>query len=257
MPRQSEKRTSERKPAVLLAALLAGLLAAPPLLADWLVARDGSRIETKGRWRVEGNKILFELPNGTMGVMRKSEVDIDASAAASASSRTPAATPAPADAKGKAPKKAPVLTLTDKDIRKAVPRPENQTAEEAAAEAKGLPPPTPAGAVIVDSWRQWTEEGVVEIAGVVKNVGADIAVNIALEVEVIDETGKSHTAAGFLDKTSLVRGKDAAFRAIFPEVTQITRTPTFTLTSEGATVGLENKKEPEAKEEKPPGEKQN
>jgi hypothetical protein len=236
--------------------LLAGLLAAPPLLADWLVARDGSRIETKGRWRVEGNKILFELPNGTMGVMRKSEVDIDASAAASASSATPAAAPAPVK-ETKTPKKVAVLTLTDKDIRQAPPPREELTPEAAAAEARGLPPPTPAGAVIVDSWRQWTEQGVVEIAGVVKNVGADIAVNIALEVEVTDETGKSHTAAGFLDKTSLVRGKDAAFRAIFPEVTQITRPPVFHLTSEGATVGLGNDKDPAAKEKKPPGDQQN
>lgn len=234
---------NRRRP--LLAAFAAALLAAPfaasPLFADWIVTRDGSRIETKGKWRVEGAKVVFDLPNGTLGVMRKTEVDLDASAAASAEAATPdPETPVKAPP---APKKKPVLTLTDRDIPRARPEPtadQPAAAGEAAADPNAPPPP---GEVEVASWRQATgEDGSVEIGGLVKNVGSDVAANIALQVEVVDENGKVHTAAGFLDKTSLVRGKDTAFRAIFPDVRQVTRPPVFKVTADGASIGIDKSK---------------
>ena len=47
--------------------------------ADWLVASDGSRIETKGPFKVEGKLVIFTLPNGTLGSLPLSEVDLEAS----------------------------------------------------------------------------------------------------------------------------------------------------------------------------------
>ncbi len=47
--------------------------------ADWLVASDGSRIETTGPFKVEGKLVIFTLPNGTLGSLPLSEVDLEAS----------------------------------------------------------------------------------------------------------------------------------------------------------------------------------
>ena len=64
--------------------LVAAALAAAPAAADWLVMKDGGRIETKGPWSVEGRRVLFTQPNGTLSVLRAEEVDLDQSAAVTA-----------------------------------------------------------------------------------------------------------------------------------------------------------------------------
>jgi hypothetical protein len=76
-------------PPLVAAALL---LAAAPLGADWLVLKDGNRIETHGPWREKGRQIVFTLPNGQLSALRATEVDLAASRAATAS--TPATPPA-------------------------------------------------------------------------------------------------------------------------------------------------------------------
>lgn len=233
-----QRRFWTRPPlAALVTLLLAAPFAAPPLLADWIVGRDGSRIETKGKWKVEGNRVVFQLPNGTMGVMRKSEVDLDASAAAS-SEAVVAAEKASAPVKAPPPKRQAVLTLTDKDIPRARPEPTADQPAPAGGDAADPSSPRPA-AVEVVQWRQATgEDGSIEIGGLVKNVGSDVAANISLQVELTDENGKTHTAVGFLDRSSLVRDKDTNFRAIFPEVRQVGRPPVFKLSADAATIGL-------------------
>lgn len=211
---------------------------AAPSAADWLVTRDGGRIETKGKWRVEGAKVVFTLPNGTMGVMRKSEVDLDASAVASTEGAKP-----PAAATKVEPPKTPVLTLTDKDIPKASPV---ALGEALPAEGAGAPaasakaaPKKPAS-VVVQSWRQDpAKDGGVEFSGVLVNVGTDIAVNITVEVEAKDGEGKSHKAVGFPAKTSLVRDKETTFRAILLDLNEIVGEPIITVGAEGASVGVE------------------
>lgn len=251
MPRQSMKMKEGRRPLwAALALLLTAPLAAPPLLADWIVTRDGGRIETKGKWRVEGAKVVFDLPNGTLGVMRKSEVDLDASAAASAAPAP--GKPTSAAMVQTAPKRKPVLTLTDKDIPRARPEP---TADQPAPEEEADPSAPRPAAVEVVSWRQSTgEDGSIEILGQIKNVGSDVAANIALQIDLVDETGKNHTAVGFLEKTSLVRDRDTSFRAIFPEVRQVGRPPVFKLSADAASIGVDPGKK--AGEKAPPPEEQ-
>lgn len=227
-----------RKTSLSAMLMLLSVPLAAPVAADWLVTRDGGRIETKGQWRVEGAKVVFTLPNGTMSVMRKSEVDLDASAVASA------AIVKPAETTTAEPKKTPILTLTDKDIPKAAvlgageenASPETSAPSTATAKAAPQKPAT----VMVQSWRQSpAKDGGVELSGVLRNVGADIAVNIAIEIEAKDGEGTSHTAVGFPARSSLVRDSETTFRAILPDLSEIAGEPTIKVTAEGASVGVE------------------
>ncbi len=97
-------------------ALLAALaLAAPFARGDWLVTREGARVETRGAWEVRGRMIVFTTPSGTLSSIRRDEIDLDASRAATEA----AAAPQPTAAE-EAPK-APVMTLTDRDIGRGEP----------------------------------------------------------------------------------------------------------------------------------------
>ena len=114
---------------LVLSVCLLGLVAALPIHGDWLVTRDGARVETKGPWKVKGSQVIFTLPNGTLSVLRKSEVDLDASAVATAQSQRPTSSSAQAETKRSEPS---VLVLTNKDIRSA----DDANAERAEAAAQ-------------------------------------------------------------------------------------------------------------------------
>lgn len=217
------------------------LLSAAPMAAEWLVTRDGGRVETLGKWKVEGSRVVFTLPNGTLGVLRKSEVDLDASAAASTadSDETKRAAEPPA----KKPAARPVLVLTDKDIAKA--QATAAPGEEAAApsgSASADPKADPEDglqALRVTAWNQKPgAQGGLELTGMVKNFGNDIAVNITVEVVARDAEGKSHKAIGFVERTSLVRDRGTVFRAVFPDLNQMVGEPEIKVRSEGASVGM-------------------
>jgi len=62
----------------LAAAAVAGALLYPAA-ADWLVTRDGNRIETAGPWRVEGRLVVFKKPDGSLVSLRLSDVDLEGS----------------------------------------------------------------------------------------------------------------------------------------------------------------------------------
>ncbi len=103
------------------AAVCAGLalLCPPPAPADWLVTREGHRIETDGSWKVKGRIVVYTDPGGTLSSLRLGEVDLEASEAAS---EEPAA-PSPAakkPAKKSVERRKPVLVLTDADIPRGV-----------------------------------------------------------------------------------------------------------------------------------------
>ena len=62
----------------------------PPLVTitqgkiGYIFARDGARLETKGPWKVDGRRVVFQMPNGTLSSVRSDEVDLDRSAAETA-----------------------------------------------------------------------------------------------------------------------------------------------------------------------------
>ncbi len=98
----------------ILPALLA-LALAMPAVGDWLVTRDGARIETRGAWEVRGRTIVFTTPGGTLSSVRRDEIDLEASRAATEAA---VAAPEPAAAET-AP--SPVMTLTDRDVARGEP----------------------------------------------------------------------------------------------------------------------------------------
>ena len=135
--------------ALLSGALLIGGLAAGAA-ADVLVLRDGSRIETEGKWETKGRQLVFKTASGTLATVRASEVDLAASQQATADAAAPKAEAAAAR---KAPEKRPVLVLTDKDVPKALPE---ASAEVGGAAGEARPP---AGGGKVEVTRSSLENG--------------------------------------------------------------------------------------------------
>lgn len=73
-----------RRLALAALALLA-LAGAAPAAADWLVTRGGDKVETRGPWKVEGERVLFTDAGGRRVSLPVAKVDLTASAAATAS----------------------------------------------------------------------------------------------------------------------------------------------------------------------------
>jgi len=88
-----------------------------PAGADWLVLRDGGRVESAGPWEVKGRLVVFKLADGSLASLRLAEVDLaasdEATAAAIREREKAVAAPAPAV------KRPSVLILTDENIPKA------------------------------------------------------------------------------------------------------------------------------------------
>jgi uncharacterized protein YjbJ (UPF0337 family) len=201
--------------AVVALAGLAGGLATGTAHADWLVTRDGARIETKGAWKVDGRRVLFTMPNGTLSTLRTDAVDLDQSALATTQAREAAIAP-PAAVKEK---KEPVLRLTEKDIP-----PMGGTADEAEGkpgEAKGDAKDAVTPALDVISWEK-TENGTgdgLEIFGTLKNNSANIITTPTVLVAIYDaDGGLLATNSGEVNSPQIQPGKTANFRVAFPGV---------------------------------------
>lgn len=63
---------------------LLGCLAALPAGADWLVMRDGTRVETRGTWTQKGRVVVFTSSAGQLVSLRVDAVDLVASRSATA-----------------------------------------------------------------------------------------------------------------------------------------------------------------------------
>ncbi|MEO8197724.1 MAG: FxLYD domain-containing protein [Thermoanaerobaculia bacterium] len=211
--------------AFLLTAALAGTMAAGftggTAHADWLVMRDGARLETRGAWKVDGRKVLFTMPNGTLSVLRADEVDLDQSALVTTRAKEPPVTPAIVLAK-----KEPVLRLTEKDIP---PVGEAAMAAMAAMAAAGKEGEGKAGEgtaesaspLEVISWEK-TENGTgdgLEIFGTIKNGGTNIITTPTLLVAIYDaDGGLLASVDGEVNSPQIQPGKTANFRVAIPGV---------------------------------------
>ncbi len=208
---------------------------------DWLVTVDGARIETKGPWKVKGNQVVFTLANGTLSTIRKSEVDLDASAAATAESEAPAQ---PEATEGSRPQERPKATkvFNNKNIRAAA-EPAGVDREQ-EPEGRDAAPVTSSGSVELVSWtsRDSSSGDGLEIVGTVKNQGRELAANISVKVIVVDETGAPVVdTTAFMRSTGLVPGKSTTFRALLPGIFTLFHEPRFEVQSGSFTV----KPEPE------------
>ncbi len=192
---------------------IVGWLPAGAVRADWLVTRDGARIETKGAWKVDGRRVLFTMPNGTLSTLRTDELDLDQSALVTTQAKEALANPAPAAKE----KKEPVLRLTEKDIPPVGSAAEDADGKpgEKAGEAKQDEKP----ALEVISWEKTADasgDGL-EIFGTIKNSSPNIVVTPTLLVAIYDaDGGLLATTNGEVNSPQIQAGKTANFRVAFP-----------------------------------------
>ena len=189
--------------------LLALGAAIPPAHADWLVTRDGGRVETKGTWQIKGKLVVFtRAADGALASLRASEVDLEASAKATGEAKVQSAVSPPPEA----PKKK-IAVLTDKDFRKPAP------AADAGEEPKSAP--AHASRLAVSDWKRVDSpsgDGV-NVEGTVQNTTGEILISASVEVQLYNEAGdRVGTAPGILTATSSTPGETPQFRASFPGV---------------------------------------
>jgi hypothetical protein len=224
--RKTSSRRLRRSLPVAAAIYLCVIASGPAvsLRADWLVTRDGGRVETQGPWKVEAKRVVFTLKDGTLSSLRLTEVDLDASRqATTAAVEEAAAAAAKAGTVNEAPPaKKSTRAFTDKDFARAPApaAPKDETKE--GGDAKPAPNSTAAtGAVKVDSWKknQNQETHAMEITGSVRNTGPDLALAVSVNIRLFNPRGELFaTQAASLDTRSLHPGQNTAFKAVFPDV---------------------------------------
>jgi glutaredoxin len=72
-------RTPSHLGLALVIACAGFLLASIPAAADWLVTRDGQRIETEGRWQMKGKAVMFTQADGRVDQLPRDYIDFEAS----------------------------------------------------------------------------------------------------------------------------------------------------------------------------------
>jgi hypothetical protein len=189
--------------------LLALGLATLPVRADWLVTRDGGRVETKGTWQMKGKLVVFtRAADGALASLRASEVDLDASAKATADAKVKSEAPPPPE-----PEHKKIAVLTDKDFRRPTPPGEGDAPEKGA--------PAKSGPLAVSNWKKLdipSGEGIA-IEGQIHNTTKDMMINASVDVQLFNEAGERvGTAQGLLTSTSVQPDGSVSFRANFPGV---------------------------------------
>jgi len=196
---------------IALTLLALGVAAARPAHADWLVTRDGGRVETQGSWQLKGKLVVFtRADNGSLSSLRTADVDLGASARVTADAKVQAAAPPPAEA----PKKK-LAVLTDASFPKAAPP--ATAAEKTADQDKKAT--APSGPVVVGSWQRADGDGGLVIEGTLHNTTGIVVGNASVQVQLYNEAGdRVGEAEGLLASTSIEPNGSVGFRARFPGV---------------------------------------
>lgn len=192
-------------------------LAALPANADWLVTREGARMETRGPWKVKGKLVVFETADGKLSSLRVADVDLDASRRVTEEAVAAAAQAEAEPEKAPARKKA-VRVITDKDVAQAPPPQAAAPAAEGEEPAAATGPAAGPG-VLVESWKQERDpkEDHVVIQGTVANASSLTASQLKLKVLIYDETGSvMATSQAALARNALSPGQKTEFKADFP-----------------------------------------
>jgi hypothetical protein len=220
----------------LLLAACACACAASAARADWIVTRDGGKLEIKGSWQLKGKLVVFSLPNGTLSSLRSDQVDLAASQRATEQAKKEAAEAAASGADKQRdpaarPKKASVRVLTDKDFKKAPPEPvptepaakggkEKEKDKEAAKETVPAPP----GSLQVVTWDRVKASNLaavpgVQLTGKVRNSGSDLLTEMVVTATFFDETGASIARVpAVIDVLRLAPGEIGSFTVDAPSV---------------------------------------
>lgn len=163
-------------------ALFLCLLGLPtaPAVADVLVMNDGSRIETKGPWQVEGRQVQFRLANGALSAVRLSEVDLERSRAATVATTAPETEPAEPEAP-----RTSVLTLTNESLGLG---PDGVAPEAEDDSNAATPGAMPDGELKVGKWdyTPGTEpDEVYEVVGEIVNLGKFRATKVQVYMDIV------------------------------------------------------------------------
>lgn len=202
------------------------LAAGRPAGADWLVTREGARVETRGAWQEKGRLVVFTGADGTLASLRLADVDLEASrqATADAVRRADAARAAAAAPKSPPPpRRRSVLVLTDKELPPVGQGDPAEGTEGTGEPGAGEPGEAAAtgGGLAVTSWERVEEEGVehVVLTGTLANDGPSSATDLGLAVRVFDEDGQlMATTNAVLAAEALAPGESGDFRAELPGV---------------------------------------
>lgn len=203
-----------------LAAILIAILAPASAAADWLVTREGGRVETRGPWKTKGKLVVFTRADGQLSSLRLADVDLAASERATAEAVAKVKAKEAAEAKPAPPpeKKESRWVMTDKDFRQAPPPPPKEEEAKPAADetdAAGRPRLE----VVLDTWDRRNLPDGLEIAGVLRNPSDEIAADVGVTVRLFDDTGELvATGEGRIANPALGPGETAPFRATFPGV---------------------------------------
>lgn len=196
----------------LLPLAAAVVAAAAPAAADWLVTRDGAKIETRGPWKVEGRRIVFTAPNGTLSAVRADEIDLDRSAAETELAKIARTAPPPEPEK-----REPVLRLTEKDFPPVQLAPEGEKAAEAPTAEK-----SPLEVIAWERTENPAGDGI-EIFGTIRNNGVNAVTSPTMILSAYDEDGGLlATAEGTINAGAIPVGRTANFRAAFPGLLDFT-----------------------------------
>lgn len=194
------QRTRFSLPALAILAALAAFLGSAGASADWLVTKEGARIETRGAWKVKGKLVVFTTSEGKLASLRAAEVDLDASRNA-----TEEAVAAKAQAEAEPePKKEPerkksVRVITDKDVRQGP-----------AASEPGLE---------VADWKKEAapEDRHIVIAGLLTNPSHSKMTGLGLKVMLFDGGGNLiATSQAAFGGAEVPAKESVTFRADFP-----------------------------------------
>jgi hypothetical protein len=182
--------------------------AALPSRADWLVTREGGRVETKGSWQVKGKLVVFtRAADSGLASLRLAEVDLDASTRATSEAKVQSEAPPPPE-----PPKKKLAVLTDKDFKKPAPPDE-------AGKAGDDKPVASNGPVSVTSWKRVDGDNGVSLEGTLNNTTNSMIVNASVEIELYNEAGdRVGTSEALLTSTSVQPNGTVNFRANFPGV---------------------------------------
>lgn len=198
-------------------------LLAPAVSADWLVTKEGARIETKGPWKVKGAVVVFTLPNGTLSSMRVRELDLDQSALVTAEANQPPEEEA--EEGEEAPPKPVVAEFTNKNIRRAAPQGDSEGSPEQDGEG-GEGGGGPARAVVTPPYEvlAWNVvprpdiEGI-EVRGTLRNGGEDTVANVTVVLRLVTpDNAFVEERRGNLQSTLLRAQAATNFSAAFPNL---------------------------------------
>jgi hypothetical protein len=207
-----------RAATLLLACLLAGL-AAPPAGGDWLVMRDGTRVETRGAWAERGRVVVFTSADGRLVSLRAESVDLAASRRTTAAASEAAARPAAEAAVASATPPRTSRRITNADIPTGRPAPAETPAAgedgEAAAAAAGA-----ADLQVRDTAQQVDPiDGHLVVTGTLANLSQRTAAAVELNVEAHGADGALlGSQSADLGLAALRPGAATGFEAHFPDV---------------------------------------